>query len=67
MFTCCQPEAMEPVILAAIQELQGLKVEVPIGGVPPFPSQQKDAKANSTLLDIRQGLEPAGYLSFLDT
>ncbi len=68
LFNCSQPEVMAPAIVTAIQELKRLNVDVPIGAYAnAFPSQQKDAQANSTLSEIRQSLDPAGYLSFVDT
>ncbi len=68
LFNCSQPEVMAPAIVTAIQELERLNVDMPIGAYAnAFPSQQKDAQANSTLLEIRQNLDPAGYLSFVET
>jgi len=67
LFNCSQPEVMAPAIVTANEELKRLNVDIPIGAYAnAFPSQQKDAQANSNLLDIRQDLDPAGYLSFVD-
>ena len=68
LFNCSQPEVMAPAIVAAVEELKRLNVNIPIGAYAnAFPSQQEDAQANSTLLEIRQDLDPAGYLSYVDT
>ena len=68
LFNCSQPEVMAPAIVTTIQELKRLNVDVPIGAYAnAFPSQQKDVQANSTLSELRQSLDPAGYLSFVDT
>jgi S-methylmethionine-dependent homocysteine/selenocysteine methylase len=68
LFNCSQPEVMAPAIATANDELKRLNVDIPIGAYAnAFPSQEQDAQANSNLLDIRQNLDPAGYLSFVDT
>lgn len=68
LFNCSQPEAMSPAIDTAIHELQRLKVDLPIGVYAnAFPAQQEDAQANSTMEEIRQELDPAEYLNFVDT
>jgi S-methylmethionine-dependent homocysteine/selenocysteine methylase len=68
LFNCSQPEVMAPAIVAAVEELKRLNVDIPIGVYAnAFPSQQEDAQANSTLMEIRQDLDPAGYISYVDT
>jgi len=68
LFNCSQPEVMAPAIDRATHEFKRLNVNMPIGVYAnAFPSQLKDAQASSTLLDIRQDLDPAGYLSLVDT
>ncbi len=68
LFNCSQPEVMAPAIVTAIHELKRLNVDMPIGAYAnAFPSQQKDAQANSTLSELRQSLDPEGYLSFVET
>lgn len=68
LFNCSQPEVMAPAIKVANHELKRLNRTIPIGVYAnAFPSQQKTALANSTLSDIRQDLDPAGYLSVVDT
>jgi S-methylmethionine-dependent homocysteine/selenocysteine methylase len=68
LFNCSQPEVMAPAIETAIHEIKRLNVDIPIGAYAnAFPSQLKDTQANSTLHEIRQDLDPAGYLSVVDT
>ncbi|SHO46698.1 homocysteine S-methyltransferase family protein [Desulfopila aestuarii] len=68
LFNCSQPEVMSPAIDTAIRELKRLKVDLPIGVYAnAFPAIQKVAQANSTIQEIRPDLDPAGYLTFVDT
>lgn len=68
LFNCSQPEVMSPAIETAMHELNRLNVYLPIGGYAnAFPPLQKDAQANSTILEIRPDLDPIGYLDFVDT
>ncbi len=68
LFNCSQPEVMAPAIDTAVQELKRLNIDMPIGVYAnAFPSQQKATLANSTLSEIRQDLDPAGYLSVVET
>lgn len=68
LFNCCQPEVVAPAIETAVNELKRLKVDMPIGAYAnAFPAQQKDAQANSALQEIRQDLDPEGYLSITDS
>jgi S-methylmethionine-dependent homocysteine/selenocysteine methylase len=68
LFNCSQPEAMTPAIAAAMQVVERLTTNLPIGvyanALPPF---QEDALANATLHDIRQDLDPSGYLAFANS
>jgi S-methylmethionine-dependent homocysteine/selenocysteine methylase len=67
LFNCSQPEVMSPAIDTAINELKRLDVDLPIGVYAnAFPAIQKDAQANSTTQEIRQGLDPKSYLDFVD-
>ncbi len=68
LFNCSQPEVMSLAIDTAIHELKRLKVDLPVGVYAnAFPAMQKDALANSAMEEIRQDLDPAGYLDFVDT
>ena len=59
---------MSSAIVTAIHELKRLNVDLPIGVYAnAFPAQLEDAQANSTIHDVRQELDPAGYLDFVDT
>ncbi len=67
LFNCCQPETMTSAVVAALQELQCLEVDRPIGVYAnAFPAIQEDALANSSLHDIRRDLDPEGYLKFVE-
>ncbi len=66
LFNCSQPEAMAPAITAARQEISRLHANLAIGVYAnAFPAQNKDARANSTIMEIRGDLDPAGYLGFV--
>lgn len=69
LFNCSQPEVMASAIDTAINELGRHKANLPnlsIGVYAnAFPSLQKNDSANSTLHEIRQDLDPAGYLDFV--
>jgi S-methylmethionine-dependent homocysteine/selenocysteine methylase len=60
LFNCSQPEVMADAVAAA-RAACGLEIGVYANAFPP---QQNDAEANSTLLDIRADLDPAGYAQF---
>lgn len=65
LFNCCQPEVISPAIETAVRELKRLNVDLPIGAYAnALPAQQKDARANATLDEIRTDLDPEGYLDF---
>lgn len=68
LFNCSQPEVMAQAIKTAINEVKRRNLDMPIGAYAnAFPSQRIDAQANSTLHEIRQDLDPAGYLLIADT
>lgn len=68
LFNCSQPEVMAPAVETAINECKSLGVTLPIGVYAnAFPAQLKDAQANSILQEIRQDLDPAGYLVLVKT
>lgn len=68
LFNCSQPEVMEPAIVTAVQEVKHQGANIPIGVYAnAFPSQQKNAQANVTVLEIRRDLDPAEYLSYTET
>lgn len=68
LFNCSQPEVMSPAIDTAIHESKRLKVDLPVGVYAnAFPAMQKNALANSTMEEIRQDLDPPGYLDFVET
>lgn len=67
LFNCSQPEVMLPAIDTALSELHRLGTILPIGAYAnAFPPQNQDAQANSDILDIREDLDPSGYLDFAD-
>jgi S-methylmethionine-dependent homocysteine/selenocysteine methylase len=60
LFNCSQPEVMADAVRAA-----RAGCDLPIGVYAnAFPPQPEAAEANSTLLDIRADLDPAGYADF---
>ncbi|TKB28568.1 homocysteine S-methyltransferase family protein [Desulfopila sp. IMCC35006] len=68
LFNCSQPEVMAAAVDTAVHEFKRLKVNLPVGVYAnAFPPMQKDALANATTEEIRQDLDPAGYLDFVDT
>jgi S-methylmethionine-dependent homocysteine/selenocysteine methylase len=59
---------MTPAISVAMMELKRLKADLPIGVYAnAFPAIKKNALANSTLEEVRDDLNPEGYLKFVDT
>jgi len=67
LFNCCQPETMTSAVAAAIQELECLEVDRPIGVYAnAFPAIEEKALANSSLNDIRRDLDPMGYMKFVE-
>lgn len=68
LFNCSQPEVMSPAIKTAMNELNQHDIDIPIGVYAnAFPAQTQDTEANSTLQEIRDDLDPAGYLEFVET
>jgi S-methylmethionine-dependent homocysteine/selenocysteine methylase len=60
LFNCSQPEVMA----AAVRQVAG--GAIPIGVYAnAFPPQSEEATANETLLPIREDLDPAGYLGWV--
>jgi len=67
LFNCSQPEVMAPAVTATAGELQRLGLTLPIGVYAnAFPPQIQDAEANAAILEIRQELDPPGYLAFAE-
>lgn len=67
LFNCSQPEVMRAAVLAARAALDaGGGGHMPVGVYAnAFPPQDKEATANETLLPIRDDLDPAGYLGWV--
>lgn len=62
LFNCSQPEVMG----AAVRQARAASAAIPIGVYAnAFPPQSEEATANETLLPIRQDLDPAGYLAWV--
>ena len=67
LFNCSCPEVMEPAVAIAKDKLERLDVEMPIGVYAnAFPPQKETAEANSDICEIREDLDPAGYMTFVD-
>ncbi len=63
LFNCSQPEVIGAAIDAARQTFERLGVDIAIGTYAnAFPPQPKDAKANDGLDELREDLDPPGYL-----
>lgn len=63
LFNCSQPEVIGAAIDVARSTFEALGVNVAIGAYAnAFPPQPKDAKANDGLDELRQDLDPPGYL-----
>jgi S-methylmethionine-dependent homocysteine/selenocysteine methylase len=68
LFNCSQPEVITPAIEAAMQTLKNLEADLPLGVYAnAFPTLPEDTLANSTIQEIRQDLDPEGYLKFVAT
>lgn len=66
LFNCSQPEVMASAVAVAREEIWRLQATIAIGVYAnAFPAQSKDAEANSSLMDIRCDLDPAGYVGFV--
>lgn len=67
LFNCSQPEVMSPAIDSALGELHRLGTDLQVGVYAnAFPPQRKDAQANCTIMDVREDLDPSGYLAFTE-
>ncbi|WP_455920874.1 homocysteine S-methyltransferase family protein [Pseudomonas putida] len=65
LFNCSQPEVIGAAIDAARDTFAALGAEVAIGAYAnAFPPQPKDAKANDGLDELREDLDPPGYLQW---
>lgn len=61
LFNCSQPEVMA----AAVRQVAG--AAIPIGVYAnAFPPQSEEATANETVLPIREDLDPAGYMGWVE-
>jgi S-methylmethionine-dependent homocysteine/selenocysteine methylase len=67
LFNCSQPEVMEAAVIQAATQMQRSGTAIAIGVYAnAFPPQSKDAAANETLSPIREDLDPAGYLEWVN-
>jgi S-methylmethionine-dependent homocysteine/selenocysteine methylase len=65
LFNCSQPEVMAPALGSARGALGALGAEIPIGAYAnTFPPKDASAQANEEASDLRDDLDPAGYLGF---
>jgi S-methylmethionine-dependent homocysteine/selenocysteine methylase len=65
LFNCSQPEVMAPALEIARETLAALGAEIPIGVYAnTFPPKDASAQANQEVSDLRDDLDPAGYLGF---
>jgi S-methylmethionine-dependent homocysteine/selenocysteine methylase len=68
LFNCSQAEIMEAAVKAARQSLFDSALHAAIGvyanAFVPKPESKQEIKANSGLGDLREDLDPPGYLSF---
>lgn len=65
LFNCSQPEVIGAAIDAAKATFARLGVDIAIGAYAnAFPPQPKDAKANDGLDELREDLDPPGYLKW---
>ncbi|UFH51232.1 homocysteine S-methyltransferase family protein [Pseudomonas sp. KNUC1026] len=63
LFNCSQPEVIGAAIDVARSQFEALGVSIAIGAYAnALPPQPKDAKANDGLDELRQDLDPPGYL-----
>jgi S-methylmethionine-dependent homocysteine/selenocysteine methylase len=63
LFNCSQPEVIGPALSEARETLA--RDFLPLGAYAnAFPPMRKDAQANSAVSDLRDDLDPAGYLRF---
>lgn len=67
LFNCSQPEVMEAALITAIATMADCGTAIPVGAYAnAFPPQPKEATANETLMPIRDDLDPAGYLDWVN-
>ncbi|MFF7109405.1 homocysteine S-methyltransferase family protein [Pseudomonas sichuanensis] len=65
LFNCSQPEVIGDAIDAAKAAFERLGADIAIGAYAnAFPPQPKDATANDGLDELREDLDPPGYLSW---
>lgn len=65
LFNCSQPEVIGAAIDAAKATFERLGADIAIGAYAnAFPPQPKDAKANDGLDELREDLDPPGYLKW---
>lgn len=63
LFNCSQPEVIGDAIDAALATFKRLAVDISVGAYAnAFPPQPKDATANDGLDELREDLDPPGYL-----
>jgi len=65
LFNCSQPEVIGAALDVARETFERLGVDIAIGAYAnAFPPQPKDATANDGLDELREDLDPPGYLSW---
>lgn len=65
LFNCSQPEVMEAAVIAATQAVAHAGARTDIGVYAnAFAPQSKKATANAVILDIRDDLDPASYVTW---
>ncbi len=65
LFNCSQPEVMAPALGSARGALATIDADIALGAYAnTFPPKGDSAQANADLSDLRDDLEPAGYLRF---
>lgn len=63
LFNCSQPEVIGDAIDVALATFERLAVDISVGAYAnAFPPQPKDATANDGLDELREDLDPPGYL-----
>lgn len=67
LFNCSQPEVIQGALQRAQAEADRLGAALQLGVYAnAFPPQSDDAAANDTLMPLRDDLDPAGYLSWVE-
>lgn len=67
LFNCSQPEVMAEAVSSTIREIKRHQFGISVGVYAnAFPAQSEDAQANLELHEIRNDLDPEGYLDFVD-